>query len=279
MLRQHKAGGLSFCLLALLVSEYAWALDPSGEAVKVIPAAAASGQVGSRILEIKGPVFMGDRVTTDQIGEAQILFRDDTRLVVGPNSRIIIDRFVYNPDRTARQVSMSAVKGTFRFITGVSRKQAYSIRTPTMSIGVRGTQFDFAVRPGGETVLALYQGGARLCDARQRCVDVEGGCTVVVAEPGGGLRGIDGAQLSQTLDTYFPYARAQRRLLRGFRVDVSECGGSRNLFPRSGERKRERRAALSPGIIDPDGSDGGADSGGGGGGGGVGGGGGSPDGS
>jgi hypothetical protein len=35
-------------------------------------------------------------------------------------------------------VTITAVKGVFRFISGNSADGAYQIRTPTMTIGVRG---------------------------------------------------------------------------------------------------------------------------------------------
>jgi hypothetical protein len=33
---------------------------------------------------------------------------------------------------------MTAIRGTFRFISGRSPAKAYTIRSPTMTIGVRG---------------------------------------------------------------------------------------------------------------------------------------------
>src|SRR4051812_32040904 len=57
--------------------------SPSGRAVGVIPDASALGSEGSRTLAIQQPVYMGDRIQTGSVGEAQIHFIDDTRLVVG----------------------------------------------------------------------------------------------------------------------------------------------------------------------------------------------------
>ena len=62
---------------------------------------------------------------------------------------MVIDAFVFNDQRHgAAQVSINAVKGAFRFITGNSPKDAYSITTPTAMIGVRGTEFDIDVETG-----------------------------------------------------------------------------------------------------------------------------------
>ena len=120
----------------------ALAADPAGEAIAVTPAAAASGAAGSRTLATHGSVYMGDLVTTDAGGQAQLKFRDDTRMIVGPNSQLTIDKFVYAGDGTAKQVTFEATRGVFRFITGNSPKPAYLIDTPVATIGARGSHGD-----------------------------------------------------------------------------------------------------------------------------------------
>src|SRR5919108_5616076 len=74
------------------------AIDPSGTTVAVIQATSATGPGGSRTLEPQRPVYSGDRINTAESGEAQIYFRDQTRLVVGPNSSLVIDKFVFAGD-------------------------------------------------------------------------------------------------------------------------------------------------------------------------------------
>ena len=112
--------------------------QPSGIVIAVVQQSEADGETGKRVLMTEAPVFSGDHIITGPIGQAQVKFRDDTKLVVGPNSTMIIDAFVFKNDNTARQISINAVRGAFRFITGKSPKDAYSITTPTATIGVRG---------------------------------------------------------------------------------------------------------------------------------------------
>jgi hypothetical protein len=114
------------------------AADPSGVVLAVVQQSEANGETGQRVLKPEAPVYAGDRIITGPIGEAQVRFRDNTRLVVGPNSTMVIDAFVFDDSDTARQISIEAVKGAFRFITGNSPKDAYTIKTPTSTIGVRG---------------------------------------------------------------------------------------------------------------------------------------------
>ena len=52
--------------------------------------------------------------------------------------------------------------------------QKPSLRTRvTMTIGVRGTAFDLAVRAGsGESMMVVHEGGTNVCDREQRCLEV-----------------------------------------------------------------------------------------------------------
>jgi hypothetical protein len=114
------------------------AAEPSGVVIAVVQQSEADGETGKRVLMPAAPVFSGDQILTGPIGEAQVKFRDNTKLVVGPNSKMVIDAFVFNNDDTARKISINAVRGAFRFISGKSPKDAYLITTPTATIGVRG---------------------------------------------------------------------------------------------------------------------------------------------
>jgi len=123
---------------AITLAGPAAAIEPSGHAVRVDPAVNAAGPGGSRLIELEGAVFIGDQIVAGPVGLAQVRFIDNTRIVIGPNSRLTIDTFVFNPDNTARKVTLTALKGSFRFISGNSAPSAYTIRTPTMTVGIRG---------------------------------------------------------------------------------------------------------------------------------------------
>jgi hypothetical protein len=129
---------LSVPVLTMALSGPAAALEPSGHAVRVDPAVNATGPGGERLIKLRGAVFVGDEIVASPNGLAQIIFIDNTRIVIGPNSRLTIDIFVFNPDNTAKKVAITAIKGSFRFISGNSPSGAYSIRTPTMTVGIRG---------------------------------------------------------------------------------------------------------------------------------------------
>jgi hypothetical protein len=186
--RWRLQGTAAFAVVTTLLSVplTGHAAEQSGIAVAVIPATQAAGETGTRRLQTQAPVFRGDVIATGPSGEAQVRLLDQTKLVVGPNSRLEIDNFIYSGNGAAQQVSINAVRGAFRFITGHSQKTAYTIKTPTATIGVRGTEFDFNVDSAGGMEMALYSGWAQICDPqrRRRCVDVWGACSVAVSPPG-----------------------------------------------------------------------------------------------
>jgi hypothetical protein len=221
--------------------------EPSGTTIAVLQSAEAAGSIsGRRILALQAPVFMGDRISTGAAGEAQLRFRDKTRLVVGPNSQLVIDKFVFKSETSAKEVSINAVRGAFRFITGGSPKHAYSIHTPMATIGVRGTKFDFSVGDDGRTNFVLYEGSARLCDLSGHCVVLSGSCSVAVIKPHGAAERLTNlADRSAVLKSAFPYLRRQGGLGKAFRVDTSSCLVRRaQIAPH--RANPIRRASLSP---------------------------------
>jgi hypothetical protein len=228
MLRSQRRGASLLLALGLVTAATAAeASAPSGTAIAVIQQSEAQGSGGKRMLAPQGPVYSGDRILTGSIGQAQLRFRDGTKLVVGPNSSMIIDAFVFADDNTARQVSVNVVRGALRFMTGGSPKDAYSITTPTATIGVRGTEFDVSVDPtqGGTTRVAVFSGATNTCDKNRRnCVEQVAGCNVTVVAPGevprrqGSL-----SQRQADVARYFRFVQSQRTLLSAFRVDTSDC--------------------------------------------------------
>ena len=168
----HFVSCVSLALGIALSASAAVAAEQAGEALAVIDQADVEGEVGERKLIVGMGVALGERVITDSGGEAQLLFNDGTRLVVGPNSSLILDEFVFRGGAAENQFTVRALGGAFRFITGESQKDAYLIHTPSATIGVRGTTFDFVVTPG-ETNLLLYKGGAAVCGNNGECTTAQ----------------------------------------------------------------------------------------------------------
>ncbi len=202
------------------ITPQAKAADPIGKVVAAVGSPTGSG----RPLSAGSPVYENDRLQTGG-GNVQIVFIDDTRLVVGPNSTLVIDRFLMRGGNRAEKFSVAALRGTFRFISGHSAKSAYDIKTASATIGIRGTAFDFS--SGSETLIAVLEGGVQLCASGQ-CEIIPQGCGVGrarrndVSQLGGRAKGRALRQL--------PYIINQGSLARGFRLNTTSCRSSLGLL-------------------------------------------------
>lgn len=90
---------------------------------------------------------------------ANITFKDDTKVKVTENSRLLIDDFVFDPKKSdAGKLTIKAAMGTVRYTSGQIAKnnpQQVDIKTPTASIAVRGTDFTMTVDEAGESLVVL----------------------------------------------------------------------------------------------------------------------------
>lgn len=128
-----------------------------------------------RTLAVGSEIFQNELVRTALASDAKLIFLDNTNLSVGPASEVTLDRFVYDPDKSAGAVVVRTTKGIFRFVTGSQRPQDYLIATPIASIGVRGTIFDLLVMPDRVTVL-LIEGQIQVTTLLNR--------TIALTQPG-----------------------------------------------------------------------------------------------
>ncbi|HVY51974.1 MAG TPA: FecR family protein [Devosia sp.] len=137
-----------FAVAALLAAApaTAWAAAAgSAKGVKQDAAAALEGQ--TRTLVVGSDIFIGDEINTDAKGQVQVLFADNTKLVVGPNSSLKIDDYLLRNNGDPGKFVVDMLSGSFRFATGNGPKSSYQINTPTGTIGVRGTHFEVWVFP------------------------------------------------------------------------------------------------------------------------------------
>jgi hypothetical protein len=147
------------CAAAVLFAGLAQAAR-IGEAESVVPAASFSrGQV-VRVLNIKDSLEQNDRIVTTGDGATQVRFLDDTMLTIGPNSEVVLDRFVFDGSRV-EGLSVELVRGAMRFVSGRSNRSAYEIRTSVATLGVRGTVVD--IGGGDRSVFNFVDGSGDVC--------------------------------------------------------------------------------------------------------------------
>ena len=252
------AGILCRVLLAASLFGSFWsagyAAPEAGNAVAVIQRATATGENGKRTLKAGIPVSIGERIETGRRGQVQLVFTDDTKLVVGPNSSLVIEAYLFRSKSIVNKFAVKALGGSFRFISGKSPKQAYSIKTPTGTIGIRGTSFDLAVRRSS-TDLVLFSGEAELC-GNGGCIRLKEACGLARAPRNADVnqeRSLE--RRNRQILARFPYIASQAPLRRDFRVSTRSCGDLAETRFRlrrgSGEEReppepREREPRASP---------------------------------
>lgn len=223
--------GAAACLAPVL------AKTPAGETAKVKPVAeliVEGGDTGP--LKVRQAVYSGDTVRTGSSGEAQIVFHDQTRLVIGRGASLRIDQFVTGGTSRAKRLAIKAFSGVYRFISGKSGSKAYALNTPTAIIGVRGTAFDFSVGRGGRTLVMLHQGVVQVCSTAGGCRILDERCELALTRPGQPAQHFNDPGFlvrPNELARAFPYVRSQGSLRGDFRV--STAGRCRASIARSPE--------------------------------------------
>ncbi|MEP3279658.1 MAG: FecR domain-containing protein [Stappiaceae bacterium] len=109
-----------------------------------------SGGLDQRKAAVKQDILLQDKVLTKKQSALQILLLDESVFTVGENCEMIIDRFVYDPQKKSGEMSGRVIKGAFRFMSGKigkSNPSAANITTPSATIGIRGTFFEGVVGP------------------------------------------------------------------------------------------------------------------------------------
>jgi len=98
-----------------------------------------------------------DNVQTSN-GRVGITFLDDSQVRLTEHSELIIDEFIYDPDPSKSKMALQFASGTARFITGklaTIDKQNIFIKTPSATIGIRGTDFTVTVDELGRSLVIL----------------------------------------------------------------------------------------------------------------------------
>ena len=150
-LTSHKTNLLAFILGVLLIAPLS-VFAKVGEITKQI------GQDGSIARDKEVIIInMNDTITTSK-AKLQLTFEDNTEVNITQQSKLIIDDFVYDPSAGTGKLAMNIAMGTVRYASGGIAKNSRAgvkIRTPTATIGVRGTDFTMTVDEIGRSLVIL----------------------------------------------------------------------------------------------------------------------------
>lgn len=100
-----------------------------------------------KTLAIGSKVDEGDTVVTEKRTYARLKFTDGSEVTLKPNSQFRVEKYAYDAGRPKDDSgTFSLIKGGLRTITGQIGKRgnqdSYRMKTPTATIGIRGTIYD-----------------------------------------------------------------------------------------------------------------------------------------
>ncbi|MEQ8248287.1 MAG: FecR family protein [Alphaproteobacteria bacterium] len=119
---------------------------------------------GTPATENRRALFPRTKVVTNEVvetvsdGGLHLTFLDGTDFRLGAESRVTLDEFVYDPDVSSGKMALNLSKGVFRFVSGKLDKRGVRLVTPTVSIGIRGTDFFVVVADDGSTSVKVEEG-------------------------------------------------------------------------------------------------------------------------
>jgi len=113
-----------------------------------------SGQASIARQQTSTPAKAGDKLyendvlNTGRDGSMGLILQDNSVLSLGPNSRLVIKQFLFEPASQKLAFNAQIKKGTLTYLTGLIAKlnrKGVRIETPTAVCGVRGTHLAIKV--------------------------------------------------------------------------------------------------------------------------------------
>lgn len=98
-----------------------------------------------KILAQKSEFEQGDTLVSEKNTYAQLKFIDNSEMTLKPGTTFTIEKFAFDAGRPeADSAAFNLVKGGLRAVTGLlgkRNKERFSLKTPSATIGIRGTTF------------------------------------------------------------------------------------------------------------------------------------------
>lgn len=118
--------------------------EPIGYVMKVTGTATVTTGTNSVAAVVGTPISEGSILRVDPKSSLGVTLKDNTVMSLGPGSEMLIEDYLYAPAKNDLKLTTNLTHGTLNFISGVIAKlrpENVQIKTPTGTIGVRGTHF------------------------------------------------------------------------------------------------------------------------------------------
>lgn len=157
-----------------------------------------------KVLALKSEVENGDVLVSEKNTYAQLKFVDNSEITLKPNTTFKIENFEFDEGKPAADhASFSLIRGGLRSITGLLGKrnrEKFALKTPTATIGIRGTTFIADYVEPSETALAALQAYLQASTAALGANGVAGQVPLQLAQQTPTPRGLAPGLYVQVLD-------------------------------------------------------------------------------
>lgn len=99
---------------------------------------------------VGAPLKVSDTIRTGADGAVGITLKDNTVMSFGPSTRFTLEDYLFAPAKGDLKLGGRLASGSLHYVSGLIAKakpEAVSVKTPTGTIGVRGTRFVVVVSP------------------------------------------------------------------------------------------------------------------------------------
>lgn len=115
----------------------------------------------AKILALKSEVEQGDTLITEKNTYAQIKFIDNSEVTLRPGTTLTVENFAFDEGKPdGDSAAFNLLKGGLRSVTGLlgkRSKERFALKTPTATIGIRGTTFIAEYEPPTAQELARLE--------------------------------------------------------------------------------------------------------------------------
>ena len=134
---------------------------------------AVSGKVKTENRELKtgDKIYLNEMIISSSGSGAQILLLDQSTFTIGADSEVVMDTFIYDPNKNDGEIVANVKKGSLKVISGlISKKnpEKLTVNVPEGTLGSRGTEFQtivdkkktqtLLIGPGKDNTLGLRAG-------------------------------------------------------------------------------------------------------------------------
>ena len=124
----------------------------------------------TRVVKEGDPIYLNDVVKTADDSNIELRFQDDTSFSLASSGRAVVDSYTYDAATETGQFGATVISGMFRYASGLlgdedADRAHTTIKTPSATLGVRGSEIDGNIQEDGGTTFVHKSGIIDVSDA------------------------------------------------------------------------------------------------------------------